>query len=893
MGYLTARPRATRIRKWVAKYLVFAAALLSLSQANATELDFRLGRSLNDTGRNEVILRVSDCSAVTSVDLTSNGEVLTLETTASRRIAESSVSCEFPQPIPNSTALNVQATVTFSDLTTETISKTYLQERNKPTLSLVSVGVPPVATTELDGASQRKLVVQLDVMDDVDISYIDISASALRASDLRENDGLIELALPFAFASSDGVRRLYAPRDGQTQFDLVLDVEGKLDNEEISRNGVVLIEATVVDASGNVDTLSRVEFTGESVDEAALSLAVVPSVVEISDLLDSVVLIPQVDFEFRGPTDLPGAGSGVQYTSSHPDIVAVGRDGSVVPLRDAAGETVTITVEYASLPAVFVPVEMDFSRNLTSLRTDSNGVWQLPRLNEYIDQPTFFAVFDNGTEKQLTRSSDVRVTIPPAAASVLSLDDEGRLRANQVIDTPVNIDVALRADPGITTTVAVTAMDAVPSITLSAPNQAIPNQSIEIAAAVDDDTGIRDVSFTVDGNVIGVVEAEPYRLSFTVPERYLNRDIEIIATASDLAGQQSQSEPTAMRVSANADPNIDDLTWITPQPLARVVEGQQLFFQFERMLEKDEGLSNITHVDVYLDDNRIGSINYPLIEFRSPGEGVGNLSDLGNQLANSGGEKVQVEVWRGSFQMPSIATEESVKSLYARIFRNRASIRLDDRLITIAEDEGPKVQILEPLTGTTQSVGSTLHVVTQFSDDTAAEYLRLDLLIDGEIVDTFNYTQDRIELIGRKSVDPLLDNYTFRQVLGDDLIGRTVDVQVRATDRADNIAETEPVRVTIQSDQAPQVALSFPTAGTQLIAGVPIEIRADASDDVGVDAVEFYVDGRLVGADATAPYAFEYTPLEQVPAPQQLVLHARAIDRIGRRTCYYHDRRRR
>jgi hypothetical protein len=63
---------------------------------------------------------------------------------------------------------------------------------------------------------------------------------------------------------------------------------------------------------------------------------------------------------------------------------------------------------------------------------------------------------------------------------------------------------------------------------------------------------------------------------------------------------------------------------------------------------------------------------------------------------------------------------------------------------------------------------------------------------------------------------------------------------------------------TPEPNEPPVVALTAPSDGQGLNAACPVFLTADASDpDGSVDLVEFYVDGVLVGSDATAPYAFE------------------------------------
>jgi hypothetical protein len=61
-----------------------------------------------------------------------------------------------------------------------------------------------------------------------------------------------------------------------------------------------------------------------------------------------------------------------------------------------------------------------------------------------------------------------------------------------------------------------------------------------------------------------------------------------------------------------------------------------------------------------------------------------------------------------------------------------------------------------------------------------------------------------------------------------------------------------------EPNEPPVVALTAPVDGQGFNSVCPVVLAADASDpDGSVDRVEFYVDGVLVGTDATAPYAVE------------------------------------
>lgn len=61
------------------------------------------------------------------------------------------------------------------------------------------------------------------------------------------------------------------------------------------------------------------------------------------------------------------------------------------------------------------------------------------------------------------------------------------------------------------------------------------------------------------------------------------------------------------------------------------------------------------------------------------------------------------------------------------------------------------------------------------------------------------------------------------------------------------------------ANQAPQVRLTAPSAGSRFVAGSTVTLRADASDhDGSIRKVEFFHDGRSLGVDLQAPYTLQW-----------------------------------
>ncbi len=84
----------------------------------------------------------------------------------------------------------------------------------------------------------------------------------------------------------------------------------------------------------------------------------------------------------------------------------------------------------------------------------------------------------------------------------------------------------------------------------------------------------------------------------------------------------------------------------------------------------------------------------------------------------------------------------------------------------------------------------------------------------------------------------------------------------RATDNRGATTTSAAVAVTVKApNQPPTAVVTFPSEGAVLSAGVSTTISADASDPDGrVVKVEFFVDGRSVGASAAEPYEVAYAP---------------------------------
>ncbi|WP_162605085.1 Ig-like domain-containing protein [Geomonas oryzae] len=85
----------------------------------------------------------------------------------------------------------------------------------------------------------------------------------------------------------------------------------------------------------------------------------------------------------------------------------------------------------------------------------------------------------------------------------------------------------------------------------------------------------------------------------------------------------------------------------------------------------------------------------------------------------------------------------------------------------------------------------------------------------------------------------------------------TYTLTTKAYDAAGNVGQSQSVTVTVANDlQAPTVSLTSP--GNNITVNGTVSIAANATDNVGVSRVEFYLNNALLGATNMAPYAYSW-----------------------------------
>jgi GH18 family chitinase/chitodextrinase len=152
----------------------------------------------------------------------------------------------------------------------------------------------------------------------------------------------------------------------------------------------------------------------------------------------------------------------------------------------------------------------------------------------------------------------------------------------------------------------------------------------------------------------------------------------------------------------------------------------------------------------------------------------------------------------------------------------------------------PEGTITAPSNGSVITEGASV-VLEASASDVDGSVAQVEFYINGALVSTDNtspYSYDAGQLAA--------GNYNVYVIVQDDEGAESASSQSSFT------VESEAV------NQAPTVAISSPTAGTQIPQGTSVVLEANAGDSDGtISIVEFYVDGVYVGEDAIAPFNFD------------------------------------
>ena len=184
-----------------------------------------------------------------------------------------------------------------------------------------------------------------------------------------------------------------------------MEVDTRLDDAAIAHDGLVIADIIVVDSSGNQTSQSDIHLTGDDAFKLVHNFYIEhPDKIVFTNFLQSVPIVPILEFQFRGETPASGPGWGFEYTSTHPDIVGVTEGGLVYPLQPSSDNNVFIQVSYPDFSPIDIPVEVNFDKQLVSLKAlypdNITGVF-MECLNNYVQIPHIVAVFSDNSQSEI------------------------------------------------------------------------------------------------------------------------------------------------------------------------------------------------------------------------------------------------------------------------------------------------------------------------------------------------------------------------------------------------------------------------------------------------------------------------------------------------------------
>lgn len=186
--------------------------------------------------------------------------------------------------------------------------------------------------------------------------------------------------------------------------------------------------------------------------------------------------------------------------------------------------------------------------------------------------------------------------------------------------------------------------------------------------------------------------------------------------------------------------------------------------------------------------------------------------------------------------------------LHAVAYDNRGDSTSSDTVtLLVVANTRPLVSLTSPANGASVKIGDPVALTAEATD------------ADGE-VDRVLFYQDG-ELLAGDTLAP------FSFLWEDALLG-VYDLTAVAFDDSGDSTVSQPVRISIDANRAPDALINSPTAESQIREGSTIIVKALASDDDGeVTNVEFFLNDQQISEDPTAPYEYVW---QNIPAGEYI-----------------------
>jgi len=389
-----------------------------------------------------------------------------------------------------------------------------------------------------------------------------------------------------------------------------------------------------------------------------------------------------------------------------------------------------------------------------------------------------------------------------------------------------------------TATSALVTVSVFPNTDIIAPTAQITNpiagqvvsDLVNVTIEASDNKGVSMVEFFVDGIYQDVDAEAPYQFIWDTDSYDDGLTHSMYVKVFDLAGNKSLSPITSVIVASDSTTDVAPPIVSLTYPIA----GQVVF-------------ENITITADAFDQAGIEKLEFY----------------IDGQLAFTDTDLPYGYIWD-----PTPIADDALHSIYIKAFDiggNIASTEVITVFLTTNNSNDiipPDVSMIYPLLG--QVVFGTVDILIEATDEKGVD--KVELYVDGLLSQT-------------TTVEPYKFSWNTVPIADD----ATHTIFVKAYDETGNVSSTGLRTVFISTGTsedilAPAVSVTYPLAG-QVVFGT-VDVIVEATDEKGIDKVEFFVDGLLSQTTTTEPYQFAWdtTPIAN---DERHTISAKAYDTSG------------
>ncbi len=325
---------------------------------------------------------------------------------------------------------------------------------------------------------------------------------------------------------------------------------------------------------------------------------------------------------------------------------------------------------------------------------------------------------------------------------------------------------------------------------------------VPLIVSATDDEGVQSVTFYMDNVTLSIDPEEPYTYNWNTIELE-DKAFTIRAIVEDLSENRSSVGPVQVIVD-----NIPDIDTTPPNVVITYPVAAQTVSELIIISAEATDNDAVHYVEFFINGESF------FTDYDPPYSCIWNTLD------------------------PEMATEDTEHIIHVvaiDLSGNAASPTPITVLVDNTESEPPSVVITEPSAG--QTVNGTVHISIVATDNVAIANIECTL---------------NDELLFSDDSDP----YTFEwnTLTIEDDTWQTL--RVTATDINGISSISTPINVFVDNldDVPPTGMIMNPYAG-QVISG-DVNIQIDASDNAGVESVQFTIDGNVVFTDTDYPYEY-------------------------------------